>query len=123
MPLKKRKPGLIILKSKKRLKGMKYVDTNHKHILNYGSTDSPVTSTIVEELVNRCIELNNEYNLALSMADDRSANLKEAERQLTDLYSRILPGCISIFGNDAKELALLGGTRKSERKRPKKRKK
>jgi hypothetical protein len=117
MPLRKRKPGLIVEKTEQRLKGMLIIDKNYNAVIDYGSMQSPLSSIDVKQQIVACIEHNNKYNDALIIADVQSALLKEAESNLADMYSRILSGCVSKFGNDAPELSILGGTRKSERKR------
>ncbi len=66
------------------------------------------------------MRLNKQYNEALRIADEKVELLKDAESKLTEMYSRILSGCVSKFGIDAPEITLLGGTRKSERKKSEK---
>jgi len=119
MPLKKRKPGLIVKKAEKRLKGMKRIDSNYKSVIDYGGPDNPLSSKDIKAHIDKCIELNFKYNEALRIANERASMLKEAELLLSDMYSRILPGCVSKFGSDAPEIKILGGTRKSERKKSK----
>lgn len=118
MSLKKRKPGLIVRKAEKRLNGMKKIDKNYHSEINYGGPNNPLSSSDVKNQIRKCKELNIYYNEALRLADERALNLKKEELTLSDMYSRVLPGCISRFGNDAIEVSLLGGTRKSERKKP-----
>lgn len=120
MPLKKRKPGLIVNKAEKRLMGMKKIDSNYKTVIDYGGPNNPLSSKDMTIQIKRCIEINTEYNEALRSANERASMLKEAELLLSDMYSRILPGCVSRFGSDAPEIKILGGTRKSERKKSKK---
>jgi hypothetical protein len=117
MPLKKRKPGLIVKKAEKRLKGMKKIDSNYKSVIDYGGPNNSLSSIDIKTQIKRCIEINSEYNEALRVANERASILKEEEARLGDMYSRVLPGCISKFGSDAPEIKILGGTRKSERKK------
>jgi hypothetical protein len=118
MALKKRKPGLIVNKAEKRLSGMKKIDLNYKSVVDFGGPNNPLSSKDMKNQIKRCIEINDEYNEALRIANERASILKEEESRLGDMYSRVLPGCISRFGSDASEIKVLGGTRKSERKKP-----
>ena len=118
MPLKKRKPASIVKKAKERLKGMLKIDIKHKRVIDYGGYSNPLTSNDIKEQIKLCINANNEYNKSLTIADEKSMILKNSEKKLSDMYSRILSGCFGIFGGDAEEITLLGGTRRSERKRP-----
>lgn len=122
MALKKRKPGLIVRKAEQRLKGMTKIDSLHKKIINYGGFSSSLSSKELKNQINLCKSYNSDYNEALQTADEKSAILKESESKLTEMYSRILSGCISVFGGDAQEISLLGGTRKSDRKKSKRKK-
>jgi hypothetical protein len=123
MPLKKRKPGLIVVKAEERLNGMKIINSNFDSVIDYGGQNNPLSSNELELQIKKCVELNSKYNEALNIADECSSELKESESLLADMYSRILPGCVSKFGSDAPEISILGGTRKSERKKPEKKNK
>jgi hypothetical protein len=117
MPLKKRKPGSIVGKAEQRLKGMENIDGNYESPIDYGGPSEPLTSGEVKKQILLCIKSNTEYNEALIIADEKALLLKEAENKLAEMYSRILSGCVSKFGSDAEEVSMLGGTRKSERKK------
>ena len=117
MALKRRKPGSIVRKSEQRLKGMLKIDKNYNSPIDYGGPVNPLSSKEVKEQIRLCIKSNLDYNEALQTADKKAELLKETESKLTEIYSRILSGCVSKFGSDAIEVALLGGTRKSERKK------
>jgi hypothetical protein len=123
MALKRRKPGSIVKKAEKRLKGMKKIDGKYDTIFDYGGPNAPLSSKEVKQQIQLCFETNKQYNEALKIADDKVELLKEAESKLTEMYSRILSGCVSKFGIDATEITLLGGTRKSERKKMKRKNK
>ena len=117
MPLKKRKPGSIVSKAELRLKGMENIDRNYNTFIDYGGPRNPLSSKEVKEQILLCIKTNTDYNEALIIADEKSLLLKEAESKLAEMYSRVLSGCVSKFGSDAEEVTMLGGTKKSERKR------
>jgi hypothetical protein len=123
MALKKRKPGLIVEKAEERLKGMRIINSNYDSVIDYGGSTNPLSSNEIELQIKKCVELNSKYNEALNIADECASALKESESLLADMYSRILPGCVSKFGSDAPEISVLGGTRKSERKKPEKKNK
>ena len=118
MPLKKRKPASIVKKAKKRLKGMLTIDKKYKRVINYGGYSNSLTSNDIKEQIKLCVNANSEYNKSLLIANEKSIILRTSEKELNDMYSRILSGCFGIFGGDAEEIALLGGTRRSQRKRP-----
>ena len=122
MALKKRKPGSIVRKAEQRLKGMLKIDKNYNSPIDYGGPINPLSSNEVKQQIQHCLETNKQYNEALRIADDKVSLLKEAEEKLAEMYSRILSGCVSKFGSDATEVSLLGGTRKSERKKMKRNK-
>ena len=118
--MKRRRPGLIVTKSEQRLKAMRTVDNNCKRIIDYGGNTHPLTSIVVAEQIDKCITANDMYNDSLKAADERALIVKEEEKILTEMYSRILSGCVSKFGVDAEEVSILGGTRLSEKEQIKK---
>lgn len=59
------------------------------------------------------------YNTQLSLADSLSSSLKEKERVLRSLTERMLTGVAAKFGKDSEQYQKAGGTRKSDRKKPK----
>ena len=121
--MKTRKPGLIVRKSELRLKGMQKVDSNYKKEIDYGGFDCKLTSSDFKNQINKCKQLNESYNDTLKLADNTAISIKLEEQKVADMYARVLSGCVSKFGSDAQEVSLLGGTRKSERKKPEKKNK
>lgn len=115
--MKTRKPGLIVRKSELRLKGMQKVDSGCKSVIDYGGLDCKLSSNDFKNQITLCKQLNESYNESLKLADEKSFLIKQAEQKLSDMYARVLSGCVSKFGSDAPEITLLGGTRKSERKK------
>ena len=115
--MKTRKPGLIVSKSELRLKGMQKVDSGYKNGIDYGGFDCKLSSLDFKKQINLCKQLNESYNDTLKLADEKALSIKKEEQKLSDMYARILSGCVSKFGSDAPEITLLGGTRKSERKK------
>lgn len=114
--MKRRKPGSIVNKAEQRHQGMKLIDSNYKRIIDFGGNTHPLTSVVMKNQIEKCITANEEYNESLKAADERAMIVKTEEKKLTEMYSRVLSGCVSKFGVDAKEVSLLGGTRLSERK-------
>lgn len=58
------------------------------------------------------------YNALLSQADEAANTLNAAEKELGSLSERMLAGVAVKFGKDSNEYEMAGGVRKSERKRP-----
>lgn len=58
------------------------------------------------------------YNTLLSGVDELYNQVKESEKQLSDLSERMLAGIASKFGKNSDEYEKAGGVKKSERKRP-----
>jgi uncharacterized protein YukE len=59
------------------------------------------------------------YNTHLSLADSLNSSLKEKERLLRSFTERMLTGVAAKFGKDSEQYQKAGGTKKSERKKPK----
>ena len=59
------------------------------------------------------------YNTQLSLTDSFSSSLKEKEKLLRAFSERMLTGVAAKFGKDSEQYQKAGGTKKSERKRPK----
>lgn len=64
----------------------------------------------------------NDYNTALSQLDSQLNSVRESDKALRDLSERMLTGVASRFGKNSDEYEKAGGIRKSERRRPVRRK-
>lgn len=117
MALRKRNPSLKVTKAEKRLEAMNELDRKHEKAINYGGDNNPLRTTEMRTQIDECKMLINEYNNILEMADKKSGEIRISEEKLGDLFTRVLAGGKSIFGVDSPEVAELGGTRRSERKR------
>ncbi len=117
MALRKRNPSSKVTKAEKRLEAMKELDRKHEKAINYGGENNPLTITEMKTQIEECKTLINEYNYMLEMADKKSSEIRISEEKLGDQFTRVLAGAKSIFGVDSEEIAELGGTKKSERKR------
>jgi len=60
------------------------------------------------------------YNQMIAELDRLQNELKQEEAELNDLNRRFLSAGEAVYGPDSSEYEMLGGTRKSERKKPKK---
>jgi multidrug efflux pump subunit AcrA (membrane-fusion protein) len=58
------------------------------------------------------------YNTLLSQVDEAYNAFQSAEKSLRDLSERMLAGVASKYGKDSNQYEMAGGVRKSERKRP-----
>ncbi len=58
------------------------------------------------------------YNQKLAELDQLQNELQQAEAELNDLNRRFLSAGEATYGPDSSEYEMLGGTRKSERKKP-----
>lgn len=63
------------------------------------------------------------YNITLSLADERQSVFQKSEKILQDWNERVLTGVGTRYGKDSLQYDQAGGTRKSERKRPVRKKK
>jgi hypothetical protein len=118
MSYKKSKESRIVTNGKKRLAGMKQVDTQEGAEVEYGSVAKPCNSTLFTAKVGDYNGIQLNLNKKLSEADDLANQLKVVEKEIESLYTRVLSGAVSKFGEDSSQVEMLGGTRKSERKRP-----
>jgi hypothetical protein len=118
MSYRRSKESRIVTDGKKRLAGMKDVDAQQGATVEYGTVANPCNSTVFAEKVGEYDTTQEELNKALGIADDWANKLKSVEKEIGSLYTRALSGAISKFGEDSSEVEMLGGTRKSERKRP-----
>lgn len=117
MALRKRNPSLKVTRAEKRLEAMNELDRKHEKAINYGGENNPLSTTEMRTQIDECRMLINEYNYILEMADKKAGEIRISEEKLGDLFTRVLAGAKSIFGVDSDEVEVLGGTKKSERKR------
>jgi len=118
MALRKRKTSRIIDRAKKRLSAVEQIDFKHNTIIEYSGGNNLLTKKEFTEKIQACETLINNYNTKLEEADLIGNTIAESEAELSDMYTAILAGAKSRFGLDSDEVKMLGGTRKSERKKP-----
>jgi hypothetical protein len=75
-----------------------------------------------ESTIDDVAVLEADYNKSLSESDTKRTALRTGEKVLLDYRERILSAIAFKYGKDSEEYVAAGGTRKSERKRPRPRK-
>lgn len=105
-----KKTSKIAEESKTRLAGVKSIDEN----LDLGNG---ITLAGFEQILDETEDSLEDYNTALSTADEKRDTFEKNENKLKDYFERILLGIGSKYGKDSIEYEKAGGTRKSERKK------
>ena len=100
-----------IQNAQQRLDGMKSISPT----LDLGEG---VSVTTFETVINLPVDLIARYNSILSQADDLLNQIDDAITAMNDMSSRVLSGGKFKFGANSSEYEMLGGVRKSERKKP-----
>ena len=106
-----RKSSAVLETARKRLTGLKSIKTPP----DFGPN---LTIPGYETKSNSVAAKLEAYNQALALSDQLQNEFKAEEAELNDLNRRYLSAAEAIFGPDSSEYEMLGGTRKSERKRP-----
>lgn len=118
MALRKRITSRVIVRAKKRLIAVEQIDAKNNTLIEYSGGDNLLTKKEFTEQIQECENLINNYNSKLEEADLIGVTIAKSEAKLSDMYTAILSGAKSRFGLDSDEVKMLGGTRKSERKKP-----
>ena len=100
-----------IEKSQQRLSALLSIDTN----LDLGND---LTAAAYKAEIVKAQTLLDTYNTLLSQTDGALNAFAAAEKGLKDLSERMLSGVSVKFGKDSAQYEMAGGVRKSERKRP-----
>jgi hypothetical protein len=119
MAFKKREAAAIVGKATSRLSAMKQIDTDQGSTIDYGGPSGALTATEFEAEITHNAELIEEYNQLLGQADAKGNDIAASDTKIESNYSRVLSSAFGKFGEDSNEIEQLGGTRKSERKPPK----
>ena len=77
-----------------------------------------ITVESYEAEVNGFTAEQDSYNGELAQLDERTNRLDARESQLADLNQRVLAAVKGQYGPDSSEFEQVGGTRRSDRKRP-----
>ena len=112
MARQKKASTAIVAKAQQRLLGMKAIDSK----LNLGN--GLTTASFEKEIVTMQQKLA-AYHSLIAQADEISDELKEMDKRLSSLSSRVLSGVAAQFGRDSIEYEKAGGARLSERRRRK----
>ena len=102
-----KKTSKTIGDAKTRLASLKSIDAN----LDLGNE---ITVAVFEGKLKRVTDSLETYNTALSIVDEKRNTFENDERDLSDMYERVLLGVGAKFGKDSIEYEKAGGTRKSE---------
>lgn len=119
MGMIEKKVPKAVLKVKSRLNGMLKIDTDSSSVVDYGRPGDPITVVTVNASVAAYEEKLAAYNRKKKDLDELQNNLIAEEKALGVLAGRILSSARGKFGTDSNELETLGGTRSSERRKPK----
>jgi hypothetical protein len=104
----------VVEQAQKRAAGMRSI--NAKLDLGNGLTLAEYNQAI--DAVQASIDA---YNEALSQVDNASNSVQAGEKRLRDLSELMLIAVAAKYGKDSSEYEMAGGTRKSDRKKPKSR--
>ncbi len=118
MGFKEKAKSGIVEKAENRLSGMQVVDGSQDKPVNYGSEKGPLTVQEMTAQINLVEAKRAEYNKTLKTADEISNEYDAEETKLNELCKKVLSNAVGIFGDDSDEYEQLGGTRKSDRKKP-----
>jgi DNA repair ATPase RecN len=97
--------------ARKRLSGLKGITPK----ANLGAN---LTDTIYEAKIDAVSARLDAYNQKLAELDQDQNDLQKEEAELNELNRRFLSAGEAVYGPDSSEYEMLGGTRKSERKKP-----
>jgi len=110
MPRQKRNSS-ILQTARERLAGLKRFPAEP----DFGAA---LTVAAYETEINGYAADENSYNQDLAALDDKQNRLDARQDSLNDLNQRIQAAVKAQFGSDSSEYELVGGTRRSERKKP-----
>ena len=97
--------------ARRRLAGLRQISPKPSFI-------SDMTLESYEGEINGYSDDQDNYNGALAALDEQANELDKREQRLTDLNQRILSAVRGLYGHDSNEYEQVGGTRRSDRKRP-----
>ncbi|MEH2068348.1 MAG: hypothetical protein V7K47_09325 [Nostoc sp.] len=107
----RRRNSLALTKAERRIEGMQTI----KPDLDFGNGLSIATyNSMIQDLREKLAA----HNQARTMMDKTQNAVEEAERVLNDYSEHMLLSVASRYGKNSDEYGMAGGTRKSERKKP-----
>ena len=107
---RKKRTSKVLQIARQRLAGLKQI-TPKPELGN-------ITVESYEAEVNGFTTEHDAYNGELAQLDERTNRLDARERQLADLNQRVLAAVRGQYGPDSNEVEQVGGTRRSDRRRP-----
>jgi hypothetical protein len=112
MPARKKAVSKIIQMASKRAAGVRSIDPN---LVLLDGLSLASYETAIQDATDKMAR----YNTLSSQLDEANNQFREAENTVRDLSDRILSGVLSRYGRDSDQYEMAGGTRRSERKKPK----
>jgi len=109
--MRRKRKSTILETARQRLAGLKEISAP-----SFGPT---LTAEAYEAEIDAFIEEQDRYNGDIAALDDRQNALAARENVLNDWNQRILAAARAHYGADSSEYELVGGIRRSERKKPK----
>lgn len=106
-----KRTSAVLEAARKRLSGLKGIDPPAN--LGVNLTEAIYTAKI--DSVSARLDA---YNQKIAELDQLQNELQQEEAELNDLNRRFLSAGEAVYGPDSSEYEMLGGTRKSERKKP-----
>lgn len=106
-----KRTSAVLEAARKRLSGLKGIDPP----ANLGANLTEAIYTAKIDSVSARLDA---YNQMIAELDRLQNELKQEEAELNDLNRRVLSAGEAAYGPDSSEYEMLGGTRKSERKKP-----
>lgn len=108
----------IVEKAESRLNGMQVVDGKQETPVNYGNSKVPLMVAEMAAQIALVESKRSDYNKTLKAADEISNDIDAEENKLNEMCTKVLSVAVGQFGEDSDEYEQLGGTRKSDRKKP-----
>ena len=115
---KKEKSDAVDL-AQTRLAAMKEIDRAQGSPVNYGTVKTPLTAVTLAAQITKAEGDIETYNGLLAQADELGNVIAQDETDLHEASARALLGAQAQFGRDSSAVEELGGTRTSERAKPK----
>ena len=118
MAYRNKEKSPIVEKAEDRAAGMKTVDEKKGSKQNYGTSAAPLTIDEFNTQIQSVENKRKEGNDTLKKMDQINNEYEAEENKLQQMFTQILASAVSVVGDDSDEYELLGGTKRSERKRP-----
>ena len=118
MAYRAKKTSAAVKEAKPRLAAMQQIEKTRNGVVNYGDDEKPLTAAVIESKMKAIDDNIAKYNQQLSEADSTANTVEVDEKELKTMLSDVLAAGKRKFGRDSSEVEQLGGTRTSERARP-----